>query len=266
MVTRHRQTELPLNGESCVCQMRVGVSRDCPVPFDFDRILDYVQAAANWIGTLRWSESIRLLDITLWLTPLRKIWCPQPEPTVNRIGRCEVNSGETAFPNRDERRITVWRAEDWSKVILHELFHAFGWDRLIPHTPDKQSEALVETMATLAHCQLLGGPDNWRTLLEREKLWMARQVAALQTYPWEPERTAVHSYYILKTALILNLVQFAAWLRQPELEQLKRSWTFLVNQSLNQLPPPPTPSSPLSCFPMRMVFAQLSLSPSPITH
>ena len=247
--------------------IRASIGKHCTVEYDLERILDYVLAVTEFIGGLYWSERINFLTITLWLTPLRKIWCPAPAST-NLIGKCQVNSGDTSFPKHDRRHIRVWRAEDWSKVVLHELFHAFNWDRLVPRTVDNQSEALVETMAVLVHCQILAGSRGWRKLLEAELQWMRKQVATLVRYPWKPEKTSVRSYYILKTSLLNNLEAFAHWLKQPEAKSMRSSWSALATTSVDQLllqvaaNPPVTTHSP--CISMRMVKSQLSLCPVPL--
>jgi hypothetical protein len=244
---------------------RVVVSRHCTIKYDLERVLDYVLMVTEFVGGLYWSTPINFLTIDLWLTPLRKIWCPEAE-AINLIGKCHVNSGDTAFPHHDKRHIRVWRAEDWSKVVLHELFHAFNWDRLVPQTEDNQSEALVETMAVLLHCQFLGGITGWRKLLDAELGWMKKQVATLSRHRWEPDKTSVRSYYILKTALLSNLDEFSRWLKQPSPVILRQSWVPLATTSVQTLLKSihPTQHSTAKCLSMRMVFSQLSLNPLPI--
>jgi hypothetical protein len=253
------------------CRFRVAISLECSVPFDLKLVLDYVEAVVGWVGSLYWSTStIEQLNITLWLTPFRKVWCPK-SGEINLIGRCEVNSGETSFVNSKRRDVTVWRVEDWSKVLLHELLHAFNWDHLVPKTSDNQSEALVETMATILHCQLLGGPLGWSTILETERKWMIQHVRALISYQWKPDKTSVRSYYILKAALIFALPEFARWLRQTDqtMSQMHNSWKAMasdcVAKLLSNLSKTTNTFNPASsaCLSMRMVFSQLSLNPKP---
>lgn len=246
--------------------MKVRISRRCDQPYDLSLILDYVEQAATFIGRLHWSEPMSHLEIDLFLTPLKKVWCPN-KLAVNLIGKCEVNSGETYFASKDRRHITVWRSEDWSKVILHELFHAFNWDRLVPSTSDNQSEALVETMANIIHCQILAGPAGWPELLEQEKRWMLRQAAALYSHRWEPDKTSVHSYYVIKAALVHNLFLFAQWLRGHSPAQLRAAWPKLVHDCLRSLQPliqSINTTDDEQCLSMRMVFTQLALDPKPI--
>lgn len=250
------------------------ISRDCSHGYDLGAILDYVLMAAEWVGRLKWSTPVRRLSVTLWLSPMKKVWCPVAQG-VNLIGKCEVNSGETHFVSGDRRNISVWRAEDWSKVVLHELFHAFNWDRLVPSTRDNQSEALVETMAILTHCQLLGGPNGWRELLAVEQQWMWQQVLTLFRHPWKPVQTSVHSYYVLKCALIMALPVFSAWLKQPSETACADSWPQLVELVLKQLhaarithsgQPSTASVSPPQCISLRMSFHQLSLQPKNLSR
>jgi hypothetical protein len=172
----------------------------------------------------------------------------------------------------------VWRLEDWHKVVLHELLHAFNWDRLVPtDTGDTDggggadpllSEAVVEAMATLLHCQLVGGSAGWRPALARERQWMMQQVALLQSNTWKPQQTSVYSYYMVKAALLhddVALAQFARWIRSPTVAACQTSWTKLYQWAINRLPTiGSATTSAASCVSMRMVYHQLALNPSPI--
>lgn len=244
--------------------IKIGISRDCPIRYNLSRIANYVETVSRWVGSLFWSTFVRDLDITLWLTPLRKTWCPDTT-AMNFIGKCEVNSGETFFAGPNRREITIWRAEDWSKVVLHELFHAFNWDRLIPRTSTNASEALVELMANVLHCELLGGPIGWRELFEQEKRWTMNQVNHLRKYRWQPDKTSVSSYYILKGALMNNLPQFRQWLQSNSLDVLHDRWPKLVASSFSLLSSPSTKdgNGRGECISMRMIFSQLALEPIP---
>jgi hypothetical protein len=266
---------------------RVFVPREARLLADGRAMLEYVRRAAQWVAGLWWSEPIAGLTISVWLTPIKKTWCSEgggKGGRSSRLGRCEVNSGETRFARDGSRHISVWRAEDWSKVVLHELFHAFGWDRLVPEEQRRNgsnpSEALVEAMAILAHCQLLGGPRQWREFFDRELRWSLGIAARLRALPWQPQGTSVHSYYVLKCALILSLPLFAAWLRRPAaiassntpsikaqdsaVQMARASWPSLASQALQALQTRlAAPAAPLTdrCTSMRMAYHQLSLAP-----
>jgi hypothetical protein len=256
---------------------RVSIDQNCHIPYDLEKILNYMVLVTELIQRLQHSASISMLTIDLRLTPFRKTWCPQTpnllsdEKPVHKIGVCEVNSGDTTFRANKKRDIRIWRAEDWSKVLLHELLHAFDWDDLIPkNTINNESEALVEAMATWLHCQILGG-RHWKQLLDEQRQWMRQHLCALQKFAWRPLNTSVHSYYILKFALLWDdtaLNAFAQWLQQTE-KQCRQTWPQLVHWALDRIktpfyqcqgwtPPPP----PNSCISMRMIYHQLALNPS----
>jgi hypothetical protein len=208
-------------------------------------MLDYLEDAVRWISSLRWSESITSLDVEISYTPLKKRWDWNKS---TKIGRCEVNSGETAFygglRSRGRREVRVWRAEDWSKVTLHELLHAFGWDRLVggPHADsgEHQSEALVEAVAVVLHCMLLGS-DRAGVLLDIERQWMLNQARALRRRPWSPSGTHVQSYYLLKAALLAvpeSYRDFLSWLcSSPDEAAARAAWTDLVSRVRQRLEP-----------------------------
>lgn len=257
-----RRSEVRTLGNDLVVSVEVGIERG-EEPYDLEGILEYVFAVVEWVQGLRWSTPIADLQVRLWLTPFSKIWCPRSDvPTV--VGKCEVNSGETAFKGSSRREVTVWRREDWSKVVIHELLHAFNWDRLVPQTPDNQSEALVELMALILHSQLIGGPHNWAAVLQRETEWTANQVKYLDRFPWVAQ-TSVRSYYILKAALLQNLRAFADWLRGPSPHHLRSAWPALVQHSLqNQIISIRDLVLEPRCVSMRMALHQLSLQPTPV--
>lgn len=258
---------------------QVGIVRRGSPTYDLESILDYCTLATEIVSSLAWSSSnVTELEVTLWLTPFRKTWCVEQgvdqgaSKGFNSLGVCEVNSGETRFIGFHKRQITVWRAEDWSKVLLHELFHAFDWDRLVPSTPDNQSEALVEAMATLVHCQLLGGRE-WPSILTQERVWMLRQVCALTSNPWQANKTSVTSYYLLKASLLYNdaaMRRLKEWLQSKTEQDCRKSWDRMVQRQRDALSNYISSSSicadPFwlrSCVPMRMVYYQLSLHPKP---
>lgn len=83
----------------------------------------------------------------------------------DNITSSECNSGSTTFFS-DYNEIIIWRKEEWQKVFLHELIHAFYLDTNLKIKPDKENELLklfphynnsifeayTEILATILYC------------------------------------------------------------------------------------------------------------------
>jgi len=130
--------------------------------------------------------------------------------------RTTVNGGY-AIPGTPE--VTIYRAEEYQRVLIHEVIHAMNWDiqaptaplacwglpaasRLYPHL----FEAFTELYAEWLYC-------IFHDILWEVQVKYARQQALqiLSRYdrskPWE-EDTNVFAYYILKVALTPYLPVF----------------------------------------------------------
>ena len=66
-----------------------------------------------------------LLHIDIFLTPLKKIF---PKKKMSQIDVINVNSGFSNFGCRNTANITIYREEEWVKVLIHELFHNLNLD------------------------------------------------------------------------------------------------------------------------------------------
>jgi hypothetical protein len=281
---RGHDAELGLSYEICV-RHAAGSRVDAPA------VAAFAVAALAWVGRLHWSAPVPRLSVGLWLTPLRKTWAAAD---CADLGPCEVNSGDTTLHADGSRDIRVWRAEDWSLVLLHELFHAFNWDRLvsrpvraagperghgrhvIPASFANPSEALVDAMALVAHCQFLAPPDTdsprgqrtepdgWGRLFREEQAWTRRQAGQLMQCAWRSRGTSVFSYYVLKAALLHAPALLASWLRQGSAAELRRSWPELVETALAgfyRLVEDPVAVD--SAIPMSRARHRLSTEPAP---
>lgn len=232
-----------------------------------DRIMDYIEMSVRWISRLANSVSLKRLGILLQLVPIKKIWCPEEG---NVLGKCQVNSGETDFLSSTTRQIRIWRIEDWSKVLLHELFHAFDWDRFVSlRRSSTESEAVIELMALVTHCLFLSPSiPHAQQLLMKELEWSLQQYDLLSQTNWIPEgQTAVKSYYLLKTALLYNYKEFVTWINLANEEITRSTWRTLVDRSFRRLNDRlksfnfKGSKQSQSCFSLRMVYHQLSLNP-----
>lgn len=82
----------------------------------------------------------------------------------NNITSAECNSASTTFYIADEYvEVVIWRSEEWTKVLYHELIHSFAIDytlkrnmylenklkQLLPHYNNSIREAYTEVLATI---------------------------------------------------------------------------------------------------------------------
>jgi len=210
--------------------LRVMIDPESQEKSDGNLILDYMEFCVNWISSLRWSLPIDYLSVSVELTPAKKVWCG------GQIGKCNINSGETDFRGA-KRYIRIWRREDYHKVLLHELLHAFDWDRLVQSKNPRESEAMIEALAVLFHCWVLGGSQNQK-LLEKERRWFTKQLHWLKTREWFTNDTNVSEYIVLKSALLLTpslLSRFWSWLESDSESQCRKEWPNLVKVNSKEL-------------------------------
>ncbi len=165
-------------------------------PHTITDIAETTDALFTWLGVPRgftiilfWRHDPRYIDANTW--PSKR--------TVN---------GGWAVPGSSE--ITVYRAEEWDRVLLHESIHALEWDWHMPESPlpcwglgadaDVQPalfEAWTELYAEWLWC-------GWHNVpWEEQRAWQdqqAVQVLCRAPASWK-ENTNVFAYYVLKAAL-----------------------------------------------------------------
>lgn len=100
-----------------------------------------------------------------------------------------INGGYT-YPCR-KNMIMIYRGEDATRVLIHELQHAACLDH--PHHSVDQQEAETEAWAELIYIALLseGIPSQFRILQERQSQWMCSQnhkvkryIGETMEFPW----------------------------------------------------------------------------------
>lgn len=248
-------------------------------PADLAALLALVELLVRWVASLRWSAGVRELLVDLDLTGFKKEWCWRDGEDITP---CNINSGETELDGSGYRAVHVWRREDFHKVLLHELLHAFNWDRLVPRTAGRglESEAAVEAVALLLHCRLLapnrgaGGLAGALALLGEERVWTAGLARLLARAPGAGERTNVAQYVTLRAALTLTdplLARFAAWLALDSVRACRDAWRALADAGLRELPlavaqmpaPSGAPDAAPGCASLALVRTQLALAPRP---
>lgn len=195
-----------------------------------------LEAMLEWMGTPRpfrvvlwWRTDPRRLSATEW--PSRR--------TVN--GGWTVSGSST---------ICIYRAEEWDRVVLHEMIHALEWDWQMPTTPapcwgvpagqysPALFEAWTEVLAEWFWCGWNAKPtDTTGELWKRQRAWqefqatqiLARHSAQSPQQRWK-ENTSVFAYYILKTILAPYIA--VLWFSQRE----NKDWLCeLVNTGLRRL-------------------------------
>jgi hypothetical protein len=122
--------------------------------------------------------------------------------------RRTVNGG---FTHQGSDVITVYRQEEWDRVLIHEAIHANNWDWDVGETPepcwDLGGEATVSPHLFEAWTELYA---EWlwsawhKTSWDAQVRWMRYQavqvLARNQGRPWQ-EDSNIFAYYVLKAAL-----------------------------------------------------------------
>ncbi len=205
-----------------------------------NKIYQYTRAVYTWLKTvvlrdlLQNSDPIqspKSIHIVLLLTPLRKR-ASFNTTQQTRLTPTNVNSGETSWANghNGHVRIVLWRYEEWSKVLIHELLHAFAFDARFSSEQDKRYkvyEAWIESWAAYLHTFT---PSHHRTLdmcnlaWNRELRHFFMQAFILQNTSWTPYKTAVRAYYLLKYAFCRRPVH--RWMR--DWQRVAQDWSTLM--------------------------------------
>lgn len=159
---------------------------------ELGRLLGVLHPPRSFTTILWWRDDPRHLGADAWPT------------------RREINGGWTVAGSSV---ICVYRAEEWTRVVLHEMIHALEWDWHMPYTAPLPCwglpagshmmpaffEAWTELLAEWIWCGFYG--VDWR----HQRAWQdmqARQILARhqEGMPWV-ENTSVFAYYVLKAAL-----------------------------------------------------------------
>jgi len=257
-------------------------SDDCPdEEISLPLIGQYVLGLIAWIQTLRWSSrELKRLKVELYLSPHKKVWCPAMTTTIDR---CHMNSGETSFYEKEAAAaIKIWRREDYAKVLIHELLHAFDWDRLVPvqvrhnvKTKVHEAEAVVEALANVFQCLLFSKGDpvlfHKNRLIERDH---ALAIALeLSSRTWTTRETHVREYCLLKAALLCTeetFSRFWSWLSSKDERTAQHTWAELRDFCEDELRNvvfmlrQKQTTGKSTCVSLRLVSLSLSLSPSRI--
>jgi len=101
-------------------------------------------------------------------------------PKGTRIGPQHINGGYT---NKcDSKSVVIYRAEEATRVLVHELFHASCSDPYHKDTPF--IEADTEAWAEVVLCAMAarGDATKWRRYFNQQMQWAVRQAATLRDW------------------------------------------------------------------------------------
>jgi hypothetical protein len=179
------------------------------------------------------------LTIKLYLTPFTK---KSPDNYKNPLGINEINTGFSNIGCKQYSDITIYRKEEWFKVLIHELFHNLNLDFAtvnINYAREKLHELLNlnikydinETYAeTWARLLLIGIVSDIKSsnyndfnkhyikILSNEIIFSIMQatkvlkhVNVMNKYKEYKENTHAYAYYVFTAALMNNYLDFIKW-------------------------------------------------------
>ena len=126
-----------------------------------------------------WWRCIRLLSkrpvrIVMFSHPLLRM---MPEPG-HPVKAQHINGG---YANKcDTRSIVIYRKEEITRVLIHELLHASCSDPYHMDTSDVESN--TEAWAEIIQCAMIaeGKMDKWKACMRRQVVYSLRQSATLR--------------------------------------------------------------------------------------
>jgi hypothetical protein len=170
------------------------------------------------------------------------------------LGPDNINSGSTYT----KYKIFIWRIEEIYKVLIHELIHFIGFDMELfksnkpsPHCimgEDRHNEAYTETFAVIIHTMILSKflQKDFFKLLNYEINFSIFQCKKIMNHfkinditnilntkscsnPIN-QKTAVFSYFFIKTSFLLNLKKFLDYLEKKDSD-----FNELIANSINDI-------------------------------
>lgn len=186
----------------------------------------YHQASA----LMQYFEVTKYINIYIIMAPYKRKWPSSGE----LIGPEHINGGFTSLDSHD---IYIIRAEEFGKVILHEIIHhcpqvnSTSWlptqiDMLKAHFGIAKeatlipNEAVVEVWATMVHCILtyfkFGSILNYKKLLQSElkhSIFLSNKIYEMQNKMksgWN-EHSNAYAYIVFKTILLKHYEKINSW-------------------------------------------------------
>ena len=195
---------------------------------------DIVFILINLLSLHTSNSCSKKLNITIYLTPFKKLF---PTQKSHIIGVDHVNSGFSNIGCLDESNITIYREEEWIKVLIHELFHNLNldfssmnidkWSHILKNKFDINSdfaiyETYCETWARILNVAIKSYSltkkdfiENFKNLIYEERIFSLSQAnKILNRFDHSNdyrENSNVFCYYILTASLINNYLDFFLW-------------------------------------------------------
>ena len=176
------------------------------------------------------------LEIKIFLTPHKKLLPPNK---TDILGPNEVNTGFSTIGCRTHAAITIYREEEWFKVLIHELFHNLDLDfsdidineskknmyeifklQSEYEIAETYTEMWARIINVVVSCTIKSNSyDNFFKLfiesMERERLFTLKQAAVIldriTSIKEYREESNIFCYYILTAALFNNYLHFIEW-------------------------------------------------------
>ncbi len=129
-----------------------------------------------------------------------------------------INSGSTGYID-DERYILMWRSEEMSKVLIHELIHALDIDYYRNYNM-LYCESLTETMAQLYHILflLLELKESFKKFVYYFNTNLKYSLDIVEKFMNMPKdkygKVNMEDYFINRTALMLNIEKYTEFLEE----------------------------------------------------
>ena len=213
---------------------------------EYDRIINQVLLAFLLLNIQSDKKCSKTLTLDLYLTPFKKT-LPEiknnTEPIV--LDSMNVNTGFSTIGCRSFASITIYREEDWLKVLIHELFHNLNLDfAIMNNTWIKEIflnklglrseyniyETYCETWARILYVALLSYNieiekkivikkkaffDNFDELMIMQQFFSMIQcnkiISLIENSRDYRENTNVLCYYVFTGALINDYKKFMLW-------------------------------------------------------
>lgn len=176
------------------------------------------------------------IEIKLFLTPFKKVF---PSNKTDVLGPNEVNTGFSTIGCNTTGNITIYRDEEWVKVLIHELFHNLDLDfsgmnivefkkKLYEIFKIKSTYEISETYTEMwariinvvISCTIKTNTYNefsklFEKAIEEERVFSLMQasiildrITSIKEYK---EESNIFCYYILTAALFNNYLHFFEW-------------------------------------------------------
>jgi len=210
-------------------QQSGGIVRLCTKNKDAFDALPNLDALLTWLGVPR-GFTVNLL----WRDDPRHVDANAMPDKRNVNGGYAVQNSNT---------ITVYRKEEYDRVVIHEVIHALGWDWNIGTTPlpcwnlgenAELTPHLFETWTELyteyLYCIWYNIP--WEAQMQWQR-YQAVQILARAPKPWK-ETTNVFAYYVLKAALAKH-IEFLCIVGKPTTKEQQYILCELASSELAKL-------------------------------